>query len=231
MNELTGQPQDKSTCPKRMWVMSALSDDDTVRADGTLPQWVEFHLSRCPSCRTLADDLQAVTTGLAGLASEAGDASLLERANRQARSALSRGAQMTGRVEVTTEPDILKVTPVVWWHPARMVPLAAAAAIGLALGVYGLRSQPDAGAITRTPEAATTTVPKKEKPKAALASDAVNTKHDPTAVPPAYRGDDCTGDDCVERAFIPGRGRRPASRPRLDTPPHKESTTPAPNDP
>lgn len=243
MNELTDQPREESACPKRVWVMSVLSDDEILRADdeilqadGPLPQGLEFHLSRCPSCRTLAGELQAVTTSLTELASEDTEASLLSRVNRQTMTALMSGARMTGRVEVTAEQIGPPEIPVAWWRSSRMIPLATAAVILLAIGLYGLKflsghgaSNGLTGSSTQMAEDASLSVPKKEKPKATLARDAID--RDPMAIPPAYRGDDCQGDDCPERAFVPRRGRRPIKPRRLDTTPHKESTRIAPNDP
>ncbi len=254
MNELTDQPGKESTCPKRVWVMSVLSDDEILLADdeilladdeilrindeplrtgSPLPQGLEFHLSRCPSCRALAGELQAVTRGLAELASEDTETSLLNRANRQAMSALMNGARMTGRVEVTTEQIGRPETVAAWWRSPKLISLTTAAAIVLAIGLYGLRSMSGHGAgggLTdpnmQMADDTSLTIPKKEKTKAALASD-----RDPTAIPPAYRGDDCEGDNCPERAFVPRRGRRPTKTHRLDTAAHKESTMPAPNDP
>lgn len=211
--------------------MSVLSDDDTDHAGGSLPHGLEFHLSRCPGCRALAHDLRNVGNRLTDLASDNADPSLFERANQQALFALQRGGEMTGRVHVEPEPLAPPRVSAPWWRPTRLAPLATAAAVVIAVTIYGLRPKPTTESVTHQPEGAATSIPQNEKPQAALAGDALTTDGDPTGIPREYRGEDCQGDDCVERAFVPRRGRRPTESPRLDTAARPESTKPAPNDP
>lgn len=128
------------TCSKRVWVMTVLSDDEALADHGRLPHGLRFHLSRCPSCRALADGLRSVTDGLGLLADLEPSEALTSDADQQAHNALEAGARLTGRVDVV-EP----VSPVVsgawrtgWPNAARY---AAAAVIGLSLGAAGLWSQ------------------------------------------------------------------------------------------
>ena len=85
--------------------MNTLADDEAVDAAGKLPQGLTFHLSRCPSCRTLADQLLGINDGLRSLRGAAMPHALEETANSQLDKALREGARVSGRVPVTDELD------------------------------------------------------------------------------------------------------------------------------
>jgi len=213
MDGRIGQTTDDAPCPKRLWVMTMLSDDEVVAPGVRLPQGLEFHLKRCPSCRALADDLLGVTALLAEAGAQEPTESLLRRAQRQTEAALRDGARLTGRVDVDAADDGSLV-------PARAgrwrrwgLPLAAAAMIAIAFGLFSIMHGPGDGDGGVLPDGVVQTTGEQstgdaEKPQASLASDPMQSDRDPTAVPEAYRGDDCTGKDCVEKAFVPRRGRR-----------------------
>ncbi len=95
----------QASCPKRLWVMLTLSDDEALPDSGRLPQGLQFHLSRCPSCRTLAEQLTAVSTGLRDLAQREPGKEVAVAANRQLRQAMRDGAKLTGRVAIVDETD------------------------------------------------------------------------------------------------------------------------------
>jgi len=122
-------------CPKRLWVMTVLSDDELLDGDATLPQGLQFHLSRCDSCRSLANGLQHVSDCLHGLARlEPGD-EFAVRAHSRAFEALAGGARLTGRVEIPDDPEseLGHTRGVRWTAYARY---AAAAAIVFGMGIY-----------------------------------------------------------------------------------------------
>jgi len=218
-------------CAKRVWVMTVLSDDESFGPDQALPPGLEFHLSRCPECRALADELLAVTSGLSGLAATAAPAGLLDRANTQAGAALAAGGELTGRVDPGDEGcELLTAPKGAAWRRWTM-PLAIAALLALAAGVVAvMRAATDPGDGAGRPIAEAPAVEREvDEPEASLVRDGVAPR-DPTAVPEAYRGESCDGDDCVERAFVPGRGRRSAESREVDRSNGKGSTTPAPDD-
>ncbi len=130
--------QKGATCPKRLWVMLTLSDDEALDEAGTLPQGLRFHLSRCPSCRALADRLQTVTDAVRALSDSHPSTELLARADAQAKQALADGVRFTGRVTIPEEPE--RVGPAVGGHHRsvwlRYSSYAAAAAILLGFGLY-----------------------------------------------------------------------------------------------
>lgn len=122
-------------CPKRLWVMTVLSDDELLGGDAALPQGLQFHLSRCDSCRRLADSLLQVSDCLYGLAQlEPGD-ELAVRARSRACEALAAGAELTGHVEIPDDPEseLGHTRGASWTAYARY---AAAAAIVFGMGVY-----------------------------------------------------------------------------------------------
>ena len=102
------QTEDQTGCPKRLWVMLTLSDDELVVDEESLPKGLRFHLSRCSSCRALADRLMAVSTGLRDLAQLEPAEEVAIAANGQLRQALQEGATLTGRVEIADELDLLR---------------------------------------------------------------------------------------------------------------------------
>ncbi len=140
MNDETElQEQGGASCPKRIWVMMTLSDDEALPEDGTLPQGLRFHLSRCESCRAVADRLLAVSGTLGSLSSMDPGDDLAERADTQALGALREGAKLTGRVSIPDEPEPThRTTGRVNWH--RYARYAAAAAVFIAFGLFGLSS-------------------------------------------------------------------------------------------
>ncbi len=54
MNEANVQERDGAICPKRLWVILTLSDDELLEDGETPPRILQLHLSRCDSCRALA---------------------------------------------------------------------------------------------------------------------------------------------------------------------------------
>lgn len=123
------------TCPKRVWVMTALSDDEAaVDADG-LSQGIRLHLASCESCRKLADQLLGVGSALRQMSAAELDGDLASRADAQAMEALRAGGRLTGRVDIPDEPEpSTEDSPSRGWRPPRRY--AMAAAILLAVGVY-----------------------------------------------------------------------------------------------
>ena len=136
---MTSKPPN-SDCPKRMWVLSMLSDDEALERLDALPMGLEFHLKQCSSCRTLADQLRAVGADLKHLGTTEIPAGLEERAHAQALEALATGAQPTGRVQLVDDPldrETSRIHPV--WAAAA---LAAAAVVIFAVGAVWLRGTP-----------------------------------------------------------------------------------------
>lgn len=130
--------QEESACPKRLWVMLTLSDDEALDEAGTLPQGLRFHLSRCPSCRALADRLQSVTDAVRAVSDSHPTADLQARADAQARQALADGARFTGRVTIPEEPETVRPVADAHHHSVwlRYSSYAAAAAILIGFGLY-----------------------------------------------------------------------------------------------
>ena len=151
------QDEGDQVCPKRLWVLTSLSDDELLGDDQELPQGLQFHLSRCASCRDLANRLIAVAGGLRGLSAMEPDEALADRAQAQALTALRGGAKLTGRVSIPDEPELEPpyggTMPL--WRYGR---LAVAAGIILAFTIVGLShfSRPYQPAVVKsTPEADT----------------------------------------------------------------------------
>lgn len=130
-----------SRCPKAMWIVNNLVDDETDEAPSTLPSAVDFHLAKCESCRTLVNKLRSTTRDLALLAAREVDESLFERATDRAHRAIADGGRLTGRVEFPKESDITANSGSARSFRHRSaIGLAAAAAIAIvAFGVYELR--------------------------------------------------------------------------------------------
>ncbi len=105
MNELGVQGLDRTTCPKRLWVMLTLSDDELMEGGETPMQGLQFHLSRCESCRSFAERLLAVSADMRSLAELEPASALADRADAQLRRAIREGARSTGRVTIPDEPD------------------------------------------------------------------------------------------------------------------------------
>ncbi|MGB2985312.1 MAG: hypothetical protein WBE26_05465 [Phycisphaerae bacterium] len=133
--ELSGQ--DGETCPKRVWVMLTLSDDEALEEGGKLPQGLQFHLSRCESCRALAERLQAVSATLHSLSKIEPSDELAARADAQALAALREGARLTDRVAIPDEPEPASAAggAARWRSVGRY---AAAAAVLIAVGLFSL---------------------------------------------------------------------------------------------
>ncbi len=125
----------KADCPKRVWVLQALSDDDAQGVE--LPQGLRFHLGRCAECRELADRLGAASASIASLAALAApSADFAATARARVVSALENGAVLTGRVTIPDEPPA--AAPQRTWR--LYTALAAAAAVALAATAWVLDS-------------------------------------------------------------------------------------------
>lgn len=92
-------------CPKAVWVMSTLSDDELIDGAVELPTGLAFHLNRCASCRSLAEGLQAVSRGLHALSLAEPADDLEDQANAQLVRALANGAQLSGRVRIPADEE------------------------------------------------------------------------------------------------------------------------------
>jgi hypothetical protein len=137
MTELERHEHGATVCPKRLWVMTTLSDDEAVSGDEPLPQGLRIHLSQCASCRALADQLVSVSKGLRYLSATEPDVQLCDQANAQALTALRQGTGLTGRVSVPEEPEPVPMAPARrdW---GRFTRYAAAAAVFIAVGLFGV---------------------------------------------------------------------------------------------
>lgn len=137
-NGLLEQDHGEAICPKRLWVLTALSDDELLDQGDALPQGLQFHLARCESCRKLADRLMLVTSSLHEISELESEANLADRADAQAVDALRAGAKLTGRVTIPDEPEGEVVRPgrVLWLRFGRV---AAAAAIVFSLTLWGVQ--------------------------------------------------------------------------------------------
>lgn len=120
------------SCPKRMWVLSMLSDDEALERLDALPMGLEFHLKQCSSCRALAEQLRAVDADLRNLAGTEVPAGLEQQAAAQALEALEAGAQPTGRVELADDPIDAEVSRI--YRLRTTAALAAAAVVVFAVG-------------------------------------------------------------------------------------------------
>ena len=142
------QDQGEEICPKRLWVLTALSNDELLDQGEPLPQGLQFHLSRCEPCRQLADRLLLVTSSLGEISELESPADLASRADVRAIDALRTGAKLTGRVAIPDEPDVEFTTPgrALWLRFGRV---AAAAAIVFCLCLWGAQqlSHPPQGAL------------------------------------------------------------------------------------
>lgn len=89
-NDVDRRPDDP--CPKRLWVMMELADDEGREQVSAPATGLRFHLSRCPSCRRLADELRRTAEKLSTLARIEPPADLFAKAQAQAMHALQQGA-------------------------------------------------------------------------------------------------------------------------------------------
>jgi len=244
------------SCPKRIWVLATLSDDEALQPDGSLPPGLKFHLSRCPSCRLDADRLLAVSGSLQGLSIEQPPTALRDRANEQLAIALAHGAVLTGRVTVPYEgPDVHVESDA---PPVRIGALnllgrfAAAAAVVFAVGWAGIAlfnmRPPNDNFLSPSNRVAT---PRPIRPESTdkivisqqdQDSDQVVTLDKDVYEPRPFCSNLSESEDgltedsrCIQRAFsIPARGRRGPGPGRLPTPldnsPASVSTTRLPNE-
>ena len=128
MSELTQSKQVGEACPRRLWVMSTLTDDERLEATDRLPQALQFHISRCEACQALADELLPATRSLLAMGQSEPPGDLLAAAQAQAVAAIDRGAELTGRVVVPDLEEPLTLPPAVR-IPMRSFRYAAAAVI------------------------------------------------------------------------------------------------------
>ncbi len=153
-NGLLEQDHGEAICPKRLWVLTALTDDELLDQGDALPQGLRFHLARCESCRQLADRLLLVTSSLHEISGLESASDLADRADAQAVNALRTGAKLTGRVTIPDEPEVEVARPgrVLWLRFGRV---AAAAAIVFGLSLLGVQhlSQPSRHAVVENPPA------------------------------------------------------------------------------
>ncbi len=127
----------EQNCPKRLWVLLTLSDDELVGGGGELPQGLSFHLSRCDSCRAVADRLSDTTDRLRALGDFEPSGELFAAATARAVDALHDGARLTGRVDIDDEPLVLPVEESTSRRTRWAPRLAAAAVIVFAVTVWG----------------------------------------------------------------------------------------------
>ncbi len=142
MTHMGPQETDRAHCPKRVWVMATLSDDELCGEGQSVPRGLRFHLSRCESCRLLAERILRVTDSLRDLGGGVLPDGLAGLADVQAGEALRTGARLTGRVNVPDDMELeLGVAGVPAW--GRYGQYAAAAIILLAVGlVWAFTRQP-----------------------------------------------------------------------------------------
>lgn len=137
---MTKDEQRKSgqeTCPKRVWVLNTLSDDEVIPVGDPIPPGLKFHLARCDSCRKLADELLGVTAVLGQMLDLEPSGELGGQAEAQAMRSLREGAVLTGRVSIPDDPiPTPTARAVLPWLPYRR--FAAAAVILLAIGLYAM---------------------------------------------------------------------------------------------
>lgn len=137
MNENRWSGPDEEECPKRVWVMLTLSDDEALEEGESLPPGLRFHLSRCESCRKVAEHLQAASAKLRDLVGLQPPDDLGVRADAQLRRALRAGAELTGRVVIPEDQTPQTPSP----GPAsriRVIRYAAAAAVFIGFGLAGV---------------------------------------------------------------------------------------------
>ena len=148
MNEQHPDEHSDESCPKRLWVMLALSDDEQVDESGALPLGLQTHLAHCESCRALAERLMSVTRALGEIGALEPAAGLGPQAEAQALAAIKDGARLSGRVDVPEDEDPVSTTarPDFRRHLVRYAAAAVivmAAAIFWALSPDSLEEPPD----------------------------------------------------------------------------------------
>lgn len=135
------ETESQELCPKRLWVLTTLSDDEAVSGDERMPQGLAFHLSRCEYCRALASTLESVTLGLDQLRDSEPPDNLSFVAEQRVLAAIRDGGVLTGRFAIDDEPPVSISRPARRVHFKLTVPrFAAAAAIIVVVGLVGMRT-------------------------------------------------------------------------------------------
>jgi hypothetical protein len=123
-----------NACPKRLWVMLALSDDEALEPDGELPVGLRVHLRHCDSCRSLSSRLLIASGGLRSLAELEPPAGALDRANTRLEDAIRAGAirsarpPSNGRSRASDHPTLGPTSRPRWTSRASYAAAAALAA-------------------------------------------------------------------------------------------------------
>lgn len=123
-------------CPKRIWLMTLLSDDEALPHGAALPQALRLHLAQCPSCRSLAYDIQHVTTELHTSSMSEPPESLFTSAERQLMEFVSHQALHNPTTILPEEllPDAMITNA----NSYRWIRLTAVAAVMLLAATVGL---------------------------------------------------------------------------------------------
>ncbi|MDO8632710.1 MAG: hypothetical protein Q7R41_19685 [Phycisphaerales bacterium] len=245
--------EEANPCPKRVWVLTTLADDEALGADGLLPPGLQFHLSRCPSCRSEADRLRSVSDVLCKLSTIEPPVELFKRADEQLAIALAHGAVPSGRVTIPDDDGANFDAPQVRATALRFIgQFAAAAVLVFAVGWAGLAvlernvvrtfvTQPTERSDSPPRRVRTFNPATEISQPAAGATDAVAAREAEQPQRPYCTAlpyfDSSVPDDanCIQRAFsLPVRGRRDlAWQPpiqRLDNTPAPVSTTRLPSE-
>lgn len=240
-------------CPKRIWILSTLSDDEALGPDGSPPPGLQFHLSRCPACRREADRLRSVSDALRELSTIEPPVALRERADEQLAVALAHGAVSSGRVTIPGGDGADFDAPQVRATALRFIGrFAAAAVLVFAVGWAGLAvlerdvartfvaqatARPDSPQRrVRTSNSATEFSQPAAGAKDAVAAREAEQPQRPYCTALPYFDNSVPDDtNCIQRAFsLPARGRRDLGlQPpiqRLDNPPPPVSTTRLPSE-
>lgn len=239
--------ESNETCPKRAWTLSVLSDESPLDEQGALPQGLEFHLSRCPSCRALADRVLAVTAALADWSqSPEPHADFVARANDRVLKALGAGVAPEGHAEW---PDDLLVAGVAdrarrWRVGMRYAAVAAVMAmIVWAAREDAVRTHGDMVVQTRQPASPSGAAPSgdtlEEPAEERVSAPEIRTAQAPPLIAPPGRdaADPVTvpfwpdADEALERAWIPGRDYGPILLNSVDNEPKKPSNKPLRDEP
>jgi len=230
-------------CPKRLWVLAFLADDEALTADEPLPAGLQFHLHRCPSCREEAEKLKTVSANLRALGSHEPEIGLRAKANLQAKTALADGARPSGLVDVAALEDFLPLRRRRWLLP-RIGGWAAAAVLGLAVGLFWFVESPAPRSFQSVRKTRIPTSPAKDKTDldfTALRSvaDARESQTEAISVDdsvhlcrnlPYVDGEGSDDSNCVQPAFRIPRSAPPAlgygfELGGVDKSPSKRSTT------
>ncbi|RJP36159.1 MAG: hypothetical protein C4547_07970 [Phycisphaerales bacterium] len=235
-------------CPKRAWTLSVLSDEAPLDERGALPQGLEFHLSRCPSCRALADRVLAIGEALSEWSqSDEPGADFIDRANAHVLGALRTGVAPQGSAEW---PDDLLIAGQAQ-HTRRWLAGARYAAVAAVMVMLVWAARQDAVRSSRSQEAVVQTDRAGPSPAAAPVdgrSDAIADPAEPDPLrtveaPPPLLGPHPDGSDPVllpfgpgsdkalERAWLPGRDYGPILLNSVDSESARPSNKPLRDDP